>query len=87
MQAEVYSRDKCPFCIKAKMLLTQRGVEITETMLDEDNKSVLIERVVTATGAEPRTVPQIFIDGEYVGGYTDLVRHFTALDSEDSDGA
>jgi len=52
--------------------LTQKGYSIEERKLDFGwNREQLLEAVPTA-----RTVPQIFLDGEYVGGYDNLVKHF-----------
>ena len=75
MKATVYSKPNCPFCDRAKMLLKNKGVEITEVSAVE-NREQLIEAVTKETGAAPRTVPQIWLDGKYVGGYTELEAHF-----------
>lgn len=74
MKAEVYSKNNCPYCVRAKKLLDDRQIEYVE--LDAVAlRDALIERVTAATGAAPRTVPQIFIDGNHVGGYDDLVKY------------
>jgi glutaredoxin 3 len=66
---EVYSSDRCPYCVKAKALLDRKGVEYKEINVTEDDKArqALVEK---AKGL--RTVPQIFIDGNHVGGCDDL---------------
>ena len=69
MKAEVYSKTTCPWCAKAKALLTNNGIEYTETLVNGPGIKEGIER---KAGREIRTVPQIFIDGNYIGGYTDL---------------
>jgi glutaredoxin len=74
MKAEVYSRDNCPYCVKAKQLLTNRNIEF-EVIDATENRDTLIQRVIDATGEAPRTVPQIFLDGQYIGGYDQLVAH------------
>lgn len=75
MTAEVYSKPNCPFCVKAKALLTQKGIDFVE--LDAVAlREQLIERVTNDTGAAPRTVPQIYLDGQYIGGYDQLAAHF-----------
>lgn len=86
MQAEVYSKPNCPYCVKAKQLLERRRVEFTETSA-VDNREQLIERVIASTGNPPKTVPQIYIDGEYVGGYDQLVEYFHRFDAAQDDGA
>lgn len=68
MKAVVWSKYDCPFCDQAKALLTQKGIEIEERKIgDGFTKDDLLEAVPTA-----RTVPQIFLDEEYVGGFTEL---------------
>ena len=68
-KVEVYSADYCPYCTKAKMLLTNKGVEFTEHDLTGDNQAriALVER---SNGM--KTIPQIFIDGAHYGGFTDI---------------
>jgi len=66
----MYATATCPYCIRAKALLTQRGVlAIDEIRVDLDPAER--ERMVQATGR--RTVPQIFIGDTHVGGCDDLV--------------
>jgi glutaredoxin len=70
--AEVWSQTNCPACAEAKRLLAQHGVEVLEKMLGNDTgytKKELIEAVPHA-----RSVPQIFLNGEYVGGLQELKR-------------
>jgi glutaredoxin 3 len=71
MKAIVYSKPNCPFCVRAKALLSQKGIEVEERSA-VDHRDTLIQKVTEATGAAPRTVPQIWLDGAYVGGYTEL---------------
>jgi glutaredoxin len=68
MKAIVWSKYNCPYCDQAKALLKQKGIQIEEKKIgDGYTKEELLEAVPTA-----RTVPQIFIDGELVGGFTEL---------------
>lgn len=68
MKAIVWSKDQCPFCVQAKSLLESRGIEYEERNVSQDwTREQLFEAVPTA-----RTLPQIFLDGEYVGGFTEL---------------
>ena len=73
MKAEVYSKATCPWCVKAKHLLQKNNVEFSEVIVDSPAVKAEIER---KSGKEVRTVPQIFIDGNHVGGYTDLEAYF-----------
>lgn len=72
MKAIVWSKPSCPYCIMAKKLLEKKGYTIEERVVGFGfTKDQLLEAVPNA-----RTVPQIFLDDEYVGGYDNLVEHF-----------
>lgn len=66
---EIYSTAICPYCVAAKNLLKSRGLDYQEVRVDTDPaaRRVMLER---SHGA--RTVPQIFINGEHIGGYEQL---------------
>jgi glutaredoxin len=71
MKAVVWSKYHCPFCDQAKALLTQKGIEFEEKKIgDGFTKEDLLEAVPNA-----RTVPQIFLDGNLIGGFTELKKH------------
>lgn len=73
-KVEIYTWSSCPFCIRAKALLNQKGVEFTEYCIDGDNQA----RSQMAQRAKGRkSLPQIFIDEQHIGGCDDLY----ALDS------
>ncbi len=67
---QVYSTRWCAYCVRAKALLDDKGIPYEEVLLDEepDFRKRLFER----TGGW--TVPQIVIDGEPIGGFTELWR-------------
>jgi glutaredoxin 3 len=66
---EIYTWQMCPFCVRAKRLLDSKGVTYTEYQIDGDE----IARAKMAERANGRrTVPQIFINGEHVGGCDDI---------------
>ena len=68
MKVEIYSKPQCPYCVQAKALAEREGYELTYKMLDEDfDRETLME---TFPGA--RTFPQIIVDGEKIGGYTEF---------------
>ncbi len=68
MKAIVWSKYHCPYCDQAKALLKQRVIPFEEKKIgDGYTKEELLEAVPTA-----RTVPQIFLDGELIGGFTEL---------------
>ena len=66
----MYTTQVCPYCIRAKALLKQRGVDaIDEVRIDIDPEAR--DRMMSLTGR--RTVPQIFIGATHVGGCDDLI--------------
>ncbi|MBF0623445.1 MAG: glutaredoxin 3 [Magnetococcales bacterium] len=65
----MYSTTVCPFCVKAKKLLQKKGVGFDEINLT-DHPERRDEMIAKAGGR--RTVPQIFINGQHVGGCDDL---------------
>lgn len=68
MKATVWSKYNCPYCDQAKALLKMKGIEFEEKKIgDGYTKEDLLEAVPTA-----RTVPQIFLGEELVGGFTEL---------------
>ena len=71
MKAVVWSKNQCPFCVQAKALLESKGIEFEERNVSTDwTKEQLLEAVPTA-----RTLPQIFLDDNYIGGFTELRKH------------
>jgi glutaredoxin len=74
MTAIIWSKYHCPYCDQAKALLTQKGIEFEERKIgDGYTKEDLLEAVPTA-----RTVPQIFLDNELIGGFTELKEKLAA---------
>lgn len=73
MKAIVWSKYHCPYCDQAKALLTSKGIQFEEKKIgDGYTKEELLEAVPNA-----RTVPQIFLDGELVGGFNELKAKLT----------
>jgi glutaredoxin 3 len=71
MKATIWSKNACPFCDQAKNLLKSKGIEFEERNVSKDwTKEQLLEAVPTA-----RTLPQIFLGDNYIGGFTELRRH------------
>jgi glutaredoxin 3 len=66
---EIYTWRTCPFCVRAKELLSEKGVEFTEYSVDGDEvaRSKMAER-----SHGQRSVPQIFINDRHVGGCDDI---------------
>jgi len=70
----MYTTAVCPFCVNAKKLLAQKGVNVEEIRVDQNPQ--LREEMMKKS--RQRTVPQIWIDDYHVGGFTDLL----ALDKQ-----
>ena len=68
-QIDIYSSMFCPFCHRAKTPLASKGAEFNEIDVDRD-PNARMEMMRRANGG--RTVPQIFIDDQHVGGSDDL---------------
>jgi glutaredoxin 3 len=66
---EIYTWATCPFCIRAKLLLWWKGVNFTEYKID-GNEQAREQMAVRANGR--RTVPQIFINNQHLGGCDNL---------------
>jgi glutaredoxin 3 len=64
----MYSTNVCPYCVRAKQLLDSKGVSYTEYKIDSDPAKR--EEMMSLT--QRRTVPQIIINGEAIGGFDDL---------------
>jgi glutaredoxin len=72
MKAVVWSRDMCTYCEQAKSLLKMKGIEFEEKKVGHGyTKEDLLEAVPTA-----RTVPQILIDDQLIGGFPELKQYF-----------
>ena len=67
---EIYSTAVCPYCVSAKNLLKAKGLEWTEVRIDTDPAQR--DAMLTRSGGR-RSVPQIFINDQHVGGFDDLI--------------
>ena len=66
---KIYSKTTCPACVMAKDLLTKKGASFEEVILDDKQEE--LQELIAKTGM--RTVPQIFINDELIGGCSDLM--------------
>jgi glutaredoxin 3 len=67
-KVEMYSTMWCPYCSRARTLLAKKGVEFTDVDVDVERRDEMVRRAGGRT-----SVPQIFIDGEHIGGCDDMV--------------
>jgi len=74
-QVTIYCTDSCPFCLNAEKLLLSKGVEIEK--IDTAAEPEKFAKVVAEIGQD--SVPQIFINGQHVGGFDDI----SELDMDD----
>jgi len=65
----VYTTNYCPYCVKVKQLLKNKGVEFQEIDLSNDDAGRV--ELVNMSGGR-KTVPQVFINGQHIGGCDDL---------------
>lgn len=68
MQNIIYSSNTCPYCTMALKLLDKKNISYKKIIVD--NKPHLWDEIFEKTGRD--TVPQIFIQGTYIGGFDDL---------------
>ena len=73
MQIVIYSKNSCVYCTKAKNLVKNLGLDYTEKKLEEFES---VEKMLEDIGKKVKTMPQIKIDGELIGGYHQLVEYF-----------
>jgi len=66
----IFTREGCPFCVRAKGLLADAGIDYDELVLNRDFREVTIRAISGQT-----TVPQVFIDGERIGGSDELEQY------------
>lgn len=66
---KIYSKSTCPACLMAKELFNKKNVTYEEILLD--NKPQELQELINKTGS--KTVPQIFINNEFIGGCSDLM--------------
>ena len=68
-KVEIYTWQTCPFCIRAKLLLWWKGVKFIEYKIDGDDQA---RQAMAARAEGRRTVPQIFVNDQGIGGCDQL---------------
>ena len=80
MEVQIYTKTNCPFCVDAKKWFNEHIIDYNEHCMDDEEERLAfyqrINNVQEQLGAREKvgSVPQIFVDGERIGGYTDLIR-------------
>jgi glutaredoxin len=77
MEAKVYGTPRCSWCDRVAKILEDR--EITVDKIDVSGSKDLIKEMQKAAGNKVTTVPQVVINGEYVGGFTETERYLNRL--------
>ena len=68
MKVEIYSIPNCPYCVRATGLAERKGHEVIYKMMGEEFQPTEVRELFPTA----RTFPQIIVDGEKIGGYTEL---------------
>jgi glutaredoxin len=71
---EIFSTEDCKYCRLAKDMLARQNLAYKEYLLDKKPEKYK-EYYRSLTGNDIRSVPQIFLDGEFIGGYHDLQKY------------
>tara|TARA_R110002073_G_scaffold126422_1_gene271156 strand:- start:1365 stop:1610 length:246 start_codon:yes stop_codon:yes gene_type:complete len=77
MKAKVYSTSKCSWCDRVVSELTNNGIEVEKIDISGDKQ--LFKQMSEDAGKKVTSVPQVVIDGKYVGGYTETERFIKNL--------
>jgi glutaredoxin-like protein len=75
LDVTVFTREGCPFCTRAKGMLRDAGIQYDELVLNRDFAEVTLRAVAGAS-----SVPQVFVDGERIGGSDDLEQFLAGRD-------
>ena len=79
-KANVFSKSGCEFCVKAKALLKENNIFYEETILDnEKERKSFYQEVTYSEDVNVNSMPQIYLDDEYVGGYQNLEKLLTPV--------
>lgn len=79
----IFSKTVCPFCVKAKAILDDKGVAYDVLTLGEElSKEDMVALIQEKEGIYVNTVPQIYLEGKYIGGHDDLVAFYERQDTD-----
>lgn len=73
MTYRIYTKENCPWCVKAKQLLNDCGIKYEELHLGKDYEREDLKKLLPPT--LPLTVPQVFVYNKRIGGYEDLAEY------------
>lgn len=78
MSAIIWSKNGCPYCDQAKVMLNNSGIKYEEINISEsdDKRTELLETLDQVAPGKPKTVPQIWLHDKYVGDYRALCQYY-----------
>ena len=77
MKAKLYGTPKCSWCNRVSKMLDENEIEVEK--IDVSESKVLIKEMQKAAGKKVITVPQVIVDGNFIGGYTEVERFINRL--------
>ena len=77
MEAKMYSTPRCSWCDRVVKMLEEHGVIVEK--IDVSGDKTLLKEMQKAAGKKVTTVPQVIIDGNFIGGYTEVERFINRL--------
>ena len=77
MEAKMYSTPRCSWCERVAKILENK--QVTVEKIDVSGSKELLKEMQKAAGEKVTTVPQVIIDGKYVGGYTEVERFLNRI--------
>ena len=76
-QAKMYSTPRCVWCDRVAKLLEEYGINVEK--IDVSGSKDLLKEMQKAAGEKVTTVPQVIIDGKYIGGFTEVERYLNRI--------
>ena len=80
----IYTKSGCNFCVKAKEILKNENIEPLIVDCDkylQEDRTEFLNFIRLLSGVEYKTFPMIFMKGHFIGGYTDIVKHYDKLNA------
>jgi len=77
MEAKLYSTSRCSWCDRVAKMLEDHEVVVEK--IDVSGNKVLMKEMQVAAGEKVTSVPQVVIDGKYIGGYTEVERYLRTV--------
>jgi len=81
----IYTKEKCNYCTKAKVLLPEDSLIIPSDAFIEADRDAFLSLMDSITGQTPRTFPMVFLDGAFIGGHDDTVKHLDVIAAFDQE--